>query len=416
MTSTPKSLRLHLAIFGRRNTGKSTLLNLAAGQEISIVSPTPGTTTDPVEKSMEFHPLGPVLWLDTAGLDDTGELGTLRAKHAQKIIERTDLAIIVFAATWSEFEQNLYQDFTARKIPVVVVANKIDLEEIPCGQNPKEKPEDYGAPKEARLVRMAAAKGVGLGEFRQAIIAATPADFLEPAALARDLLPPGSLVILVTPIDSEAPKGRLILPQVQVLRDLLDGDCRALVCKETGVAAALKDLARPPALVITDSQAFAVVAKAVPETVPLTGFSVLMARAKGNLAAFAAGAAGIDLLKDGDRVLVAESCAHYASHEDIGRVKLPALLRKKSGAKLEFDFVTGHDFPGDLHRYALVLHCGACMTNRREVLSRLARAEEAGVPMVNYGLAIAYCQGLLARALGPFPAAAAAFSAGKSRR
>ncbi len=411
MSSTPKSLRPHLGIFGRRNTGQSTLLNLAAHQQVSIVSPTPGTTTDPVEKNMEFPPLGPVVWLDTAGIDDTGELGNLRAERTRAVFERTDLAIIVFTENWTRHEQNLYDEFTRRKTPVVVVANKIDLENPGCSEPAKEKPEDYGAPKDARFLRMAAASGRGLGDFRQAVIAATPSDFIESPALARDLVPPGSLVVLVTPIDSAAPKGRLILPQVQVLRDLLDGDCQALVCKETDIARALTRLAEPPALVITDSQAFAAVAAATPMTVPLTGFSVLMARAKGDLAAFASGAAAIGHLKDGDRVLVAESCSHYASHEDIGRVKLPALLRKKSGAKPEFDFVTGHDFPGDLHRYALVLHCGACMTNRREILSRLARAAEAGVPMVNYGLAIAYCQGLLERALGPFPGALAALSA-----
>ncbi len=408
MTSTPKSLRLHLGIFGRRNAGKSTLLNLAAGQQVSIVSPTPGTTTDPVEKTMEFPPLGPVVWLDTAGIDDSGELGILRAERARSALDRTDLAIIVFADSWSAYEQNLYDEFQRRKIPLIVVANKIDLEPAGCDGRAKEKPEDYGAPPDVRFLRMAAASGRGLGAFRQAVIAAAPADFIETPTLARDLVPPGALVILVTPIDSAAPKGRLILPQVQVLRDLLDGDCQALVCKENDIAAALAALAKPPALVITDSQAFGVVAAAVPESVPLTGFSVLMARAKGDLAAFAAGAGSIDRLRSGDRILVAESCSHYASHEDIGRVKLPALLRKKCGAKLEFDFVAGHDFPGDLHRYALVLHCGACMTNRREILSRLARAEEAGVPMVNYGLAIAYCQGLLKRALGPFPEALAA--------
>ena len=401
MTATPKGFRLHIGIFGRRNVGKSTLLNLVAGQEVSIVSPIEGTTTDPVEKPMEFIPLGPVLWIDTAGIDDAGDLGELRTAKAKRIIERIDLAIIVLHKDWGEFEQALYDEFLMRKTPVIVVANKTDLDgsdRIPAG-----------LPQGVCPVMMAAADGMGLEELRQAILAAAPAEFVESPAILRDLVPSGSCVVLVTPIDKEAPKGRMILPQVQALRDALDGDCRALVVKETQFASALADLKHPPALVVTDSQAFKLVASLVPPDIPMTGFSVLYARTKGDLAAFARGAAAIGRLRDGDVVLVAESCTHHREDDDIGRVKLPALISKKSGAKPEFRFVSGHDFPIDLSGVKLIAHCGACMTNRRAVLSRIAAANAAGVPIANYGIAIAYCLGLLDRALEPFPEALAAF-------
>lgn len=400
MTTTPKGFRLHIGVFGRRNAGKSTLVNLAAGQEVSIVSATPGTTTDPVEKAMEFIPLGPALWIDTAGLDDTGDLGSLRAERARAVFDRTDLAVVVFTGHWGEYEQTLLDEFAGRGVPVVAVANKSDLD-LPDN--------DYAVPENVAMVRMAAGRGEGLEAFRQAVLAAAPADFVESPAILRDLVPSGSCVVLVTPIDKEAPKGRLILPQVQALRDALDGGCRAVVCRETELAAALAGLRERPALVVTDSQAFREVDALVPPDVPLTGFSVLYARAKGDLSVFARGAAAIDRLRDGDTVLVAESCTHHREDDDIGRVKLPALVRKRSGADVRFEFVSGHDFPMDLNGLALALHCGACMTNRRAVLSRLARANAAGVPVVNYGMAIAHCLGLLERALGPFPEAMRAF-------
>ncbi len=392
MTATPKGFRLHIGIFGKRNAGKSTLLNLVAGQDVSIVSDTPGTTTDTVEKSMEFIPMGPVVWLDTAGLDDEGAVGDLRAAAARKTLERIDVAIILFVGRWSGFEETLRADFAARGVPVVVVANKMDLSPL----------DTASLPPGVAAVSMNAATGEGLEEFRQAVLAAAPAEYVESPVILRDLVPPGSCVVLVTPIDKEAPKGRLILPQVQALRDALDGECRAIVCKENGLRDALADLRTPPALVVTDSQAFKEVASVVPAGIPLTGFSVLYARAKGDLGLFVHGAAGIDRLRDGDRVLVAESCTHHREDDDIGRVKLPALVRKKSGADVSFDFASGHDFPDALDRYALILQCGACMTNRRAVLSRQARARAAGVAMTNYGMAIAHCLGLLGRALEPF--------------
>ncbi len=406
MSATPKGFRLHIGIFGRRNAGKSTLLNLVTGQDVSIVSSTPGTTADPVEKAMEFIPLGPVLWIDTAGIDDIGSLGEKRLAASRRVIERTDLALIVFEREWGEFEQKLYDEFERLGIPVIAVANKTDLDAAV--------PENI--PASARLVAMSAAAGTGLETLRSAILAAAPADFVEAPPLVRDLLQPGDTVVLVVPIDKEAPKGRLILPQVQTLRDILDGDCLSLTTRENRLVDALRALDKPPVLVVTDSQAFKQVAEAVPPSIPMTGFSILYARAKGDLSVFAQGAAAIAGLKDGDRILVAESCSHHSNADDIGRVKLPGLLRKKTGASLEFTYSCGHDFPDDLAEYSLALHCGACMTNRRAVLSRLMACRAAGVPIVNYGIAIAYCLDLLERALAPFPAALAAFHQAQKAR
>ncbi|MCC8166844.1 MAG: [FeFe] hydrogenase H-cluster maturation GTPase HydF [Planctomycetes bacterium] len=401
MTTTPKGFRLHIGVFGRRNAGKSTLVNLASGQAVSIVYDTPGTTTDPLEKAMEFPPLGPVVWIDTAGLDDDGTLGRQRAGRARDVALRVDVAVVVFAGCWGDDEARLVDDFLGRGVPVVAVKNKLD-----ATPRPDPWPD---VPEAVVRVDMSAATGQGFDEFRQAVIRAAPADFVESPVIVRDLVPEGGTVILVVPIDKEAPRGRLILPQVQTIRDLLDGFCRALVCRETDVGAALDSLKRPPDLVVTDSQAFHEVSRSVPEAIPLTGFSILFARTKGDLATFSRGAAAIDRLRDGDRVLVAESCTHHREDDDIGRAKLPALLGKKTGRRLEFDFVSGHDFPDTLQDYALVLHCGACMTSRRAVLSRLAACAAAGVPVVNYGMAIAACLGLLNRALGPFPGAARAY-------
>jgi [FeFe] hydrogenase H-cluster maturation GTPase HydF len=405
MTSAPRGMRLHIGIFGRRNAGKSTILNLMAGQEVSIVSPAAGTTADPVEKPMEFIPLGPVLWIDTAGLDDVGGLGEKRAAAARRVFERTDLAVLVFSDAWDAFEQGLYDEFTRRNVPVVLVHNQSDLHSGPPS----------GLPDGANPVDMAARDGVGKEALRREILLKAPADFIEAPPLVRDLLTPGDLVVMVTPIDAEAPKGRMILPQVQTLRDILDGDCRALVTREDGLRDALAGLSRPPGLVVTDSQAFKAVAEAVPPEIPMTGFSVLYARARGDLAAFAEGAADIARLRDGDRILVAESCTHHSVEDDIGRVKLPALIGKKTGRELTFEMSVGHDFPENLAEYALVLHCGACMTNRRAVLSRVMAARAAGVAIVNYGIAIAYCLDLLDRALGPFPDARQAFERARSR-
>ncbi len=396
--STPKSLRLHIAFFGRRNVGKSSLLNALTRQQVSIVSDVAGTTTDPVEKPMELLPLGPVQFIDTAGIDDEGALGEMRVARTRQVLDRTDLAIVVLDGSGvGAFERSLLAELATRKTPTVAVFNKADLHR----------------PSEAALAGLRAAKtptvivsattGQGMGDLREAIVAAAPADFLDDTALVSDLVGPGDLAILVVPIDKEAPRGRLIMPQVQAIRDLLDGDAMCMVVKERELRAAFDRLTIPPRLVVTDSQAFLKVAADTPDDIPMTSFSVLMSRFKGDLAVQVAGARAIDSLKTGDRVLIAEACTHHPIGEDIGRVKIPRWLTQYVGGKLEIQHVQGHDFPSDLADYKLVIHCGACMLNRREVLTRIVKCQAAGVPITNYGLAIAQSLGILKRALSPFP-------------
>lgn len=401
MISTPKGLRLHIGIFGRRNVGKSSLLNAITRQAVSIVSPIAGTTTDPVEKPMELLPLGPVLFIDTAGIDDSGALGELRIGKTRQVFDRTDLGVLVSDGAWTAYEEQVVGQLEARSIPVIVVLSKCDLAVDGEATLP--------LPKGARLVRTSAATGAGMLDFKQTIIDAAPAEFLGTSSLAGDLVGPGELAVLVVPIDKEAPRGRLILPQVQVIRDLLDADAYCMVVKDRELRGALDRLNGPPKLVVTDSQAFGRVAAEVPEDVMLTGFSILFSRFKGDLVSQVLGAMAIDELRPGDRVLVAEACSHHPIEEDIGRVKIPNWLRQHVGGELEFMHVQGHDFPADLGSYKLVIHCGACMQNRREVLGRLMRCQQAGVPVTNYGLAIAYALGLFERALGPFPAALEAY-------
>ncbi len=400
----PRNARLHIGLFGRRNVGKSSLLNAVTRQDVAIVSATPGTTTDPVEKPMELLPLGPVLFIDTAGVDDAGALGEKRIAKTRQALDRTDLGVLVAeAGAWGEFEESLLAELRARAVPVVVVFNKSDL----------------GAPEGPLLARLAAEKvacvrtaavaGAGVGDLRRALVAAAPADYLDARRIAGDLVGPGELVVLVVPIDKEAPKGRLILPQVQTIRDLLDAGSFCLVVKERELKAALEGLNRPPKLVVTDSQAFLKAAADTPPGVMLTSFSILFARFQGDLAEMARGTRAIERLKDGDTVLIAEGCTHHPIGEDIGRVKIPRWLTQYTGCALEFATVQGRDFPDDLSPYALVVHCGNCMGNRREMLSRIVRCRNAGVPITNYGLAIAYSLGIFERALGPFPAALAAY-------
>ena len=397
---TPKGLRLHIGLFGRRNVGKSSLLNAVTRQQVSIVSDTAGTTTDPVEKPMELLPLGPVLFIDTAGIDDEGALGDLRVARTRQVFERADVAVIVAdAGTWGTFEERLLEELSGRKIAVIVVFNKVDLAEPPAGIA------ERLAALKVRTVRTVASRGEGLADFRQALLAAAPDDFVNQPAIVADLVGPGEFAVLVVPIDKEAPKGRLILPQVQSIRDLLDGDSYCLVVKERELRHALAGLTKPPRLVVTDSQAFLKVAADTPPEVPMTSFSILFARFKGDLVQQAVGATAIERLRPGDRVLIGEACAHHPIAEDIGRVKIPRWLTQYAGGKLDFDTIQGHDFPEDLSPYRLVVHCGACMVGRREVLSRLIRCRTAGVPMTNYGLAIAYALGIFERALAPFPAA-----------
>jgi len=404
MQPAPKSLRLHIGLFGRRNVGKSSLLNAITRQQVSIVSDHAGTTTDPVEKPMELLPLGPVLFVDTAGVDDEGALGELRMARTRAVLDRVDLGVIVTAqGAWGAFEARLLEQLRERKVPALVVRNKADLglpaaEELPG----------------VTQVAVSALDGTGILDLREALLALAPADFFDNRRLVADLVPPGELAVLVVPIDKEAPKGRLILPQVMAIRDLLDGEAMSLVVQERELASALARLNRPPALVVTDSQAFLKVAADVPRSVPMTSFSILMSRFQGDLAEQVRGALGIERLKGGDKVLMAETCSHHPVGEDIGRVKIPRWLTQYVGARLEFSNVQGRDFPADLTPYRLVVHCGNCTGNRREMLSRIHRAREAGVPLTNYGLTIAYSLGIFERALGPFPAALAAFEQAKA--
>ena len=397
---TPKGLRLHIGLFGRRNVGKSSLLNAITRQNVSIVSEVAGTTTDPVEKPMEFLPLGPVLFIDTAGIDDTGALGELRIHKTRQIFDRTDLGVIVSeAGAWGNFEEQLVAELRARHVPVAVVFNKSDLAE------PERKILDRLDHEKIPVVRTAAPSGKGILDLRQTLLDVAPLEFINHPAILGDLVGAGEMAVLVTPIDKEAPKGRLILPQVQAIRDLLDSDAYCLVVKERELRHALEGLKGSPKLVVTDSQAFLKVAADTPRDVPLTSFSILFARFKGDLTELVRGTLAIEQLKAGDRVLIAEACSHHPIAEDIGRVKIPRWLTQYVGGKPEFKTVQGHDFPEDPTSYRLIVHCGACMMNRREMLTRILRCRQAGVPITNYGLTIAYSLGIFERALEPFPAA-----------
>lgn len=400
MQNSPKGFRLHIGIFGRRNVGKSSLLNAMTRQNVSIVSDVAGTTTDPVEKPMELLPIGPVLFIDTAGIDDVGSLGEMRVERTRQIFDRTDVGVIVTdSGQWGSFEQAILDELQSRKIPAIVVFNKSDL-----GQPAAEICERLKTQKIA-TVQTVASRGEGILELREALIRNAPEDFINAPAILGDLVPAGELVMLVVPIDLEAPKGRLILPQVQAIRDVLDVDAYCMVVKERELRDALDRLKRPPALVVTDSQGFLKVAGDTPPSIPLTSFSILFARYKGDLGEFVRGCLAIDSLSSGDRVLIAEACSHHPIGEDIGRVKIPRWLQQYVGGCLEFTSVQGHDFPQDLSPYKLIVHCGSCMWNRREMLSRILRCRQAGVPIANYGMAIAYSLGIFERALGPFPAA-----------
>jgi [FeFe] hydrogenase H-cluster maturation GTPase HydF len=400
MRKTPKGFRLHIGLFGRRNVGKSSLLNAMTRQNVSIVSDVAGTTTDPVEKPMELLPVGPVLFIDTAGIDDVGALGEMRVTRTRQVFDRTDIGVIIVAAgDWGDFEEAILQELRSREIPAIVVFNKSDLGE-PDGELVRRLKR-----LKVRRVSTVAPEGEGILDLREALIKNAPEEFINAPTIIGDLIPPGELVVLVVPIDLEAPKGRLILPQVQSIRDVLDNDSYCMMVKERELRDALDRLARPPALVVTDSQAFLKVAGDTPPEVPMTSFSILFARYKGDLSAFVRGALAIEDLRPGAHILVAEACSHHPIGEDIGRVKIPRWLRQYVGGTLEFSHVQGHDFPEDLEPYDLVVHCGACMWNRREMLSRILRCRQAGVPIANYGMTIAYSLGIFERALQPFPAA-----------
>ncbi len=404
----PKSLRLHIGIYGRANAGKSSLLNLLAGQDVSITSEIPGTTTDVVEKPMELLPIGPVVFLDTAGLGDKSVLGEKRIGRTQKAFDRTDVALLVAdGSDWGEFEENVLDEFKSRGTPVIIVANKSDL--APPSDRLLQRAEEGGIDVIRCCANDHQRREILLAEIKRGLLAVCPDDFVTPPPLMADLVHPGGIAVLIVPIDLQAPKGRLILPQVSTIRDCLDNDAIAITVKEREYAHLLSIIRSAPDLAVCDSQVVMKMVADTPDNIPCTTFSILFARLKGDLPALAAGAAAIDSLRDGDRVLVSESCSHHALEDDIGRVKIPRWIRQYSGAELKIEVLSGRDFPDDLGAYSLVIQCGGCMHNRREMLSRIERATAAGVPITNYGICISHTQGVLKRVLSPFPAALDAY-------
>ncbi len=400
LNKTPRSDRLHIAIFGRRNAGKSSLINALTNQEVALVSEVAGTTTDPVYKAMELLPLGPVVMIDTAGIDDAGALGDLRVRRTLRVINSADLALMVIDPAFGlgDWERDLLARLRARGIPTLLVANKCDVHDL--DGRLEGWASELGLPSAA----VSSVTRTGIDQLKKLIVAHAPSEFAEPTIVG-DLIDPGDVVVLVVPIDLAMPKGRLILPQVQTIRDILDHDAMAVVVKERELRAALDHLGCAPRLVITDSQAFNKVAADVPPGVPMTGFSILFARYKGDLEALVAGARAVDYLRPGDRILIAEACSHHRQADDIGKVQIPRWLRQLVGGDLQFTWTSGGGFPDDLASYKLVVHCGGCMINRKEMLYRIQVAEDAGVPIVNYGVLLAKVHGVLRRALQPFPLA-----------
>ncbi len=402
LDTTPRGARLQIALFGRRNTGKSSLINALTGQETAIVSAVPGTTTDPVAKAMEIPPLGPVMLTDTAGLDDDGELGTARMKRSMEVMNRADLAILVVdpAQGFGACEQHIIAAARRRGLPVIVATNKTDRYPEAAEAAPR-------AVGSAPWVPVSARTGQGIDRLIQLFIRHAPKDWTVTTILG-DLIAPGDTVVLVIPLDKAAPKGRLILPQQQVIRDILDHDAIAVMVKDRDLPRTLRGMITRPKLVVADSSAYRQAIAGTPDDVLFTSFSILFARFKGDLQILTAGARAVDLLRPGDRVLIAEACTHHPVEDDIGRVKIPRYLQQTAGGDLRFDTVAGGGaLPENLGDYKLIVHCGACMLNRRQMLHRLMQAREAGVPIVNYGVLLAHVQGVLRRALSPFPAALA---------
>ena len=406
LNDTPSGERIHIGFFGRRNAGKSSVVNAVTGQDLAVVSQVEGTTTDPVKKAMELLPLVPVVIIDTPGFDDEGALGELRVKKTRQILAQTDIAVLVIDSQRGRCacDEELVGLFKERKIPYVLAWNKSDL----AGKKDGLKEDEHFASEGLKTcsIRVSALTGEGIYALKEKIgelYRAWKAEQGEEKKLVSDLLKKGDQVILVIPIDKAAPKGRLILPQQQVIRDLLDARCTAVCIQEDNVKATLESLRKPPAMVITDSQVFARVQEDVPEEVPLTSFSILMARYKGFLSTAVKGAAQIDHLQDGDRVLIAEGCTHHRQCDDIGTVKIPRWLRARTGKDILFETASGTGFPEDLTPYALVIHCGGCMLNEREMQSRIGRARAQDVPVTNYGTAIAYMNGILKRSVEMFP-------------
>lgn len=391
LNNTPSAERLHIGFFGLRNAGKSSLVNAVTGQNLSLVSDIKGTTTDPVQKAMELLPLGPVVIIDTPGFDDDGTLGKMRVERTKQILSKTDIAVLVVDCEKGKqnIDHELLDLFKERDIPCITAYNKCDkLKSVPS----KSKNEIY----------VSASLGTNIYELKEMITKVSSLEKKE-KQLVGDLIEPNDLIVLVTPIDESAPKGRMILPQQQMIRDVLDSGAINIVTKETELENALKSLSVPPKMVITDSQAFGFVSKIVPEDIPLTSFSILFARYKGELVQTVKGAAKLDKLKDGDTVLISEGCTHHRQCNDIGTVKMPNWISGYTGKQLRFEYTSGGEFPDDLSKYALIVHCGGCMLNEREMKSRLKRAEKSGVAITNYGIAIAQMHGILKRSLSPFP-------------
>lgn len=398
MQKTAKANRLHIAIFGKRNAGKSSLINRLLNQELSIVSDTPGTTTDAIEKSMEFLPLGPVVFIDTAGIDDIGDLGAKRIEKTKKIFDRTDIAIIVSDYEgWDKYEKDLFLEFKSRNIPILSVINKQDIKNIE-----ETRLNEIKEFTQTLILTSTKTDENIVDKIKAELLKLCPDEFINPPSIMGDLINQKDIVIMVVPIDKEAPKGRLIMPQVQVIRDLLDNKCKILITQPEELKETLDILKTKPKMVVTDSQAFAKVSQIVPEEIDMTSFSILFARMKGDLQEFYTGAKAIQTLKTGDKILICESCSHHQIEDDIARVKIPNLIRKKTGIEPIFIHKSGHDFSENLEQYALIIHCGACMTNRKEVLSRIMKCKQANVPISNYGITIAHCLGILERATKPF--------------
>lgn len=400
MNKTPLSNRMHIGIFGRRNAGKSTLINAITGQDIAIVSEIPGTTTDPVYKAMEIHDIGPVVIIDTGGIDDEGAIGKMRVEKAYKILNKTDVALLVVdkSVGFGIHEERLLEETKKRRIPAIVVINKEDVPGAGAGV------EGICKDKKYSYIGVSALKKTGISELRGKIVDLSPDDF-ERKMILKDILSPSDTVVLVAPLDIEAPKGRLKLPQVQTIRDILDSDCNAIVLKEGELENMLANLKVKPKLVIAESQVFANVNKMLPADIMLTSFSALYARYKGDLETLTAGVKSVSALKSGDKVLIAEACTHHPIGDDIGRVVIPNLLNsqfKATGGKINIEYCAGYDFPENVKDYKLIVHCGGCMLNRREMVNRINIAKSAGVPITNYGIIIAYFSGILDRIVEPF--------------
>ena len=403
MNQTPSSERVHIGLFGKRNAGKSSVINAVTNQDIAIVSAVRGTTTDPVYKSMELLPLGPVMLIDTPGLDDEGELGALRVQKGLDVLRKTDIALLIVDGTagMSPEDERLEEELKKRGLPYLVVFNKWDLvQEKSAGE------ENSGAePEDERHIRVSARTGEGIQELKERLARMVPAG--KEKRLVGDLLEPQDLVVLVVPIDKAAPKGRLILPQQQTIRDVLESGAVSVVVREKELKETLKKLGTKPKLVITDSQVFGLVDRDTPEDILLTSFSILFARYKGNLAQAVRGAGALESLRDGDKILISEGCTHHRQCDDIGTVKLPRWIENYTGKKPEFVFTSGTGFERNLKGYHMIVHCGGCMLNEQEMQYRLKMAENQGVPMTNYGILIAYMKGILERSLQPFPDMAA---------